>query len=275
MKSSEYQGGIISEINKERKYFIIECEVCGKHFEQQARLYKKSKWKNRCHTHRRLLIEVNDKYVIPKRKNTAVQKNRNCKDCKKPIWQGSTRCKSCAQKGYSKSGEKIISKYCKKCGIKISRQAKKYCLKCWNLTQDKGLSRERTKFTLSIEWKNVRIDCFNRDNYTCQHCGIKNSRGLGKTVKLNAHHIKYYREAPELRLELRNLITVCESCHYKIHANDKGEGRANTKLTAHKVREIKKLIYQGVAQKYIAEQYDISQSSVSHIANGRTWSHIT
>jgi len=49
---------------------------------------------------------------------------------------------------------------------------------------------------------------FERDNYTCQECGVR-----GKYIE--AHHIKKYNDYPELRTELTNGITLCNTCHNK------------------------------------------------------------
>ena len=67
--------------------------------------------------------------------------------------------------------------------------------------------RERKKYgnAFDREW---RTDVFERDNYTCQDC--KNRGG-----RLQAHHIKPYREYPELRHNINNGLTLCVDCHKK------------------------------------------------------------
>lgn len=57
---------------------------------------------------------------------------------------------------------------------------------------------------------NVREYVFYRDNHTCQHC-----KGKSKDSILNVHHIESRKtggDSPD------NLITLCETCHHKIHS---------------------------------------------------------
>jgi len=63
------------------------------------------------------------------------------------------------------------------------------------------------------EYKQWRKDVFERDNYTCQECGIRTQKGLGRTIRLEAHHIKSFRDHPGLRTELSNGLTLCADCH--------------------------------------------------------------
>ena len=60
------------------------------------------------------------------------------------------------------------------------------------------------------EYRNWRTEVFNRDDFKCQICNQ-----VGGT--LNAHHIKEFAKNPELRFDVDNGITLCESCHKKIH----------------------------------------------------------
>jgi len=67
---------------------------------------------------------------------------------------------------------------------------------------------ERQLIMESPEYKLWRKSVFERDNYTCQFC---NAYG----VKLNADHIKSFRNFPELRLDINNGRTLCVKCHWK------------------------------------------------------------
>ena len=74
-----------------------------------------------------------------------------------------------------------------------------------------GITPLNKKIRKSHEYNNWRIAVFEKDNYTCQKCGDKS--GKDKKVYLNAHHIKSFKDYPELRFEVSNGITYCEDCH--------------------------------------------------------------
>ncbi len=102
---------------------------------------------------------------------------------------------------------------------------KKYGVKYYVLTQHfsgedspvwkGGLSyvrNERGKYDY-ISWRNK---VFSKNHYTCQCCGECN--GGGKTIKLNAHHIKNWKDNIEQRYDEDNGITLCVNCHIKFHS---------------------------------------------------------
>lgn len=103
-------------------------------------------------------------------------------------------------------------KYCIDCGIKINYRSTR-CKTCYDILQDKGKSKERTKFNNSPEWKNARRSVYERDNYTCVVC----NRTGGK---LECHHVIRYADDKSKRLDVNNLITVCYDCHKYIHFGD-------------------------------------------------------
>lgn len=58
-----------------------------------------------------------------------------------------------------------------------------------------------------------QIAVFERDNFTCQHCGYQNTHG----DFLNAHHIQRWNDAPDLRFDVDNGLTLCRDCHKREH----------------------------------------------------------
>ena len=58
------------------------------------------------------------------------------------------------------------------------------------------------------DFYNVKSAVLNRDNYTCQICGEKDSR-------LEVHHIQFRGKGGSNRMD--NLVTLCSNCHGKIH----------------------------------------------------------
>ena len=74
-----------------------------------------------------------------------------------------------------------------------------------------GVTPINAKIRHSPEMKLWRESVFERDNYTCVWCGVHN--GLGKTVVLNADHIKQFAYFPELRFSTDNGRTLCVDCH--------------------------------------------------------------
>ena len=73
-----------------------------------------------------------------------------------------------------------------------------------------GTSSQRVKAMNTTEYKAWRTEVYKRDKWTCQNCG---QVGGG----LHAHHILGYAKYPTLRLTPKNGITLCVSCHSKLH----------------------------------------------------------
>lgn len=72
-----------------------------------------------------------------------------------------------------------------------------------------GITHENDKIRKSEKYKKWREIIYKRDRYTCQNCESKKD--------IIAHHIKFFTKYPNLRFIVSNGITLCRSCHLKLH----------------------------------------------------------
>ena len=90
-------------------------------------------------------------------------------------------------------------------GAKRSKQTRKKISD--TLSKKKGWVTNVNRLIRASEtYKQWRSDVFSRDNWTCQGC-----KEVGG--ELNAHHIKSWKDFPELRFNVDNGITLCKKCH--------------------------------------------------------------
>jgi len=138
-----------------------------------------------------------------------------------PRWTGGERWKPCQHCGKlfthkvitTFRGMKFCSKACAdKGGFRYSGE---------NHPSYKPTARRRNRGGSHHKWVNAVIS---RDKATCQHCGAKG-------VELHAHHIKPYRDYPELRFDVSNGLTLCYSCHWNLHTalNEKAVNSVDTR----------------------------------------------
>ena len=75
-------------------------------------------------------------------------------------------------------------------------------------------------FYKSKEWAAVREYVLMRDRYLCQRC---------RKPAQEVHHIKHLTPEniwdPNIALNPNNLISLCREDHFKIHQQDKSEGK--------------------------------------------------
>lgn len=132
-----------------------------------------------------------------------------------------------------------IKTHCLICGIEMNKYTEKAieknycsprCSKIANPTPKESLENGQRKRWANHIYKSKQNDIarsrkcyidwrkqvFERDNYTCQECGIRGGKGTGK-VELHPHHIKPFATYIELRYEASNGITLCAKCHRTKH----------------------------------------------------------
>lgn len=71
-----------------------------------------------------------------------------------------------------------------------------------------GLTRFSRHVTRTPQWRALRVQVLRRDRHRCRECG---ARG-----RLEIHHVKPVREAPELAFDMGNLKALCRTCHARI-----------------------------------------------------------
>jgi hypothetical protein len=83
--------------------------------------------------------------------------------------------------------------------------------KCPWIWRPMRITSESQKIRNSMEYRDWRKKVFERDNYTCRHCGQVSGQ-------LNAHHIKSFSKHKLLRFDVDNGITLCKTCHNYLHS---------------------------------------------------------
>lgn len=79
---------------------------------------------------------------------------------------------------------------------------------------DKYIRDQKTReFYHSKAWERTRLQALMRDHYLCQYC-LKEKKITPANM---VHHIKEIEKAWHLRLTLSNLVSLCNSCHNKVH----------------------------------------------------------
>jgi len=85
------------------------------------------------------------------------------------------------------------------------------CLFAWG--KPMTYTHDNDSFYESKQWRQKRAAILARDNYQCQIC--KRYGKLKQAVVV--HHKKELSDFPELSLEGSNLISICASCHNRLH----------------------------------------------------------
>lgn len=79
-----------------------------------------------------------------------------------------------------------------------------------------GVTPERQRLYKTPEWRDLVKSIFARDGFRCVRCRAGQDHA---DYALHAHHIATWAEAPELRREPTNLVTLCRKCHTWVHSN--------------------------------------------------------
>lgn len=132
-----------------------------------------------------------------------------------------------------------LSNWCKKLGIQVRKGSEAVETQWINNTERRKQNAELMRKVMGIEevkknhtipelrktsaYQEWRLKVYARDSFTCVKCG----KPRDYKTKLNAHHLESFMYNEELRYNIDNGVTLCQSCHMKFHS--KYSNRNNTK----------------------------------------------
>lgn len=113
-----------------------------------------------------------------------------------------------------------MKKFCKLCNRNLIDIKERYCNSCkakigirHSIYKKDRKDTKEQKFYSSKEWLRVRDIIRGLDNNLCLMCLDRNELNNSGTI----HHIGELKENWSKRFDKDNLISLCESCHQKVH----------------------------------------------------------
>ena len=104
-----------------------------------------------------------------------------------------------------------MKKICSKCGQAIKHN--QICICRANTSNNRNVSPEKRKFYSSYAWQKLRNRKVKEHPY-CERCW--NKYKIITTENLQGHHIKSFKDFPELRLDEDNVAVLCRVCNLQI-----------------------------------------------------------
>jgi len=227
-----------------RSRVIVVCKNCGRQFTiPKSRVGRITTCSKNCS------IEWRRKNYKPPRAGRSVE----------------VRCEYCGRTFRTKLSYRLNGKYrfcSRECYLKYRREhPEEYGGENhWNWKG--GISKSNRELRRREEYIKWRDAVFRRDNWTCRICGYKGH-------DIVAHHILDFHKYPELRFDLDNGITLCRSCHKKIHYGigeetkfKKGQFPWN-KIPIPPKEELERLYWrEGFSTVAIAKKYGVCHKTV-------------
>lgn len=212
------------------------CDYCGKEYQKQWHNYlseNKESYvhKDCCNECKKFKIQetsmknygVNSVFLLPKIKEQIKKTNIEKYGTENPFASDYIKDKI-AETNLQKYGHKSPMQ-----SSEIKDKMKKTCIEKYGVSSylynyhNKGELNHKWKGGVKYhrveratnEYKNWRVLVYQRDNYTCQCCGIRS--GKDNSVRLEAHHIKNWNDNVNDRYDVTNGITFCQDCHILFH----------------------------------------------------------
>ena len=104
-----------------------------------------------------------------------------------------------------------MRKICSKCGKTIEYNRRCECMT--STSYSRNISLEKRKFYSSYAWQKLRNRKVKEHPY-CERCWSKWK--IITTENLQGHHIKSFKDYPELRLDEDNVVVFCRVCNLQV-----------------------------------------------------------
>lgn len=108
-----------------------------------------------------------------------------------------------------------------------------------------GITPKNILIRTSTEYKEWKERILKRDDYTCQYC-------LNQGGNLHVHHLIKFSKDKKLQMTMKNGITICKPCHWKLH------GLTSKKFLKQSSSEILRTL-----QQYANDYYDLNNIKIS------------
>ena len=105
-----------------------------------------------------------------------------------------------------------------------------------------GMRHERTREMARYPYKVWRSQVFGRDGYACRDCKVRGG-------SLVAHHVEEWSKAPDLRYEVSNGLTLCETCHDLRHGKVRRPKQYACKVCDQPKRDNRSLVCRGCSNR--------------------------
>lgn len=115
-------------------------------------------------------------------------------------------------------------RFCRTCGDILKRVQK--CDRCIPVPK-KRHKQKTTERGYGWDWQQLSLR-YRTQHPLCERCYKANRLKPADHV----HHRVPINEAPELRMDITNLMSLCEECHRAIHAEERAEQRSATEWQA-------------------------------------------
>lgn len=192
------------EVEKEVKWPVKEyiCPVCGKEFKKRVTKNVQAVYCSQECAYKGRSLGITERKVNNNYNSEPTKINLTCQFCGDDFTVNKTE-----------KDRKYCSRECFLKSHKERMQGENN--PAWN----GGSSYDKRSYR-GDNWDKQKKKCYKRDNYKCQICGVECigrkeiNQDNGKKL-IQCHHIKEFETIKDNKLD--NLITLCASCHTKLH----------------------------------------------------------